>query len=68
MTQLCIARAIAGIGGGGMSSVVTILFSDIVPLQERGVWQGYINIVYAFGSSLGAPIGGVFADSLGWRW
>ncbi|KAL6910574.1 major facilitator superfamily domain-containing protein [Trichoderma evansii] len=61
MTQLCIARAIAGIGGGGMSSVVTILFSDIIPLQERGVWQGYINIVYAAGVSL-------FADSLGWRW
>ncbi|PTB43201.1 hypothetical protein M441DRAFT_134330 [Trichoderma asperellum CBS 433.97] len=68
MTQLCVARAIAGIGGGGMSSVVTILFSDIVPLQERGVWQGYINIVYAAGTSTGAPIGGMFADSLGWRW
>ncbi|UKZ59335.1 uncharacterized protein TrAtP1_000650 [Trichoderma atroviride] len=68
MTQLCIARAFAGIGGGGMSSVVTILFSDIVPLQERGVWQGYINIVYAVGSSSGAPLGGIFADSLGWRW
>lgn len=35
-----------------MSSVVTILFSDIVPLQERGVWQGYINIVYAAGVSI----------------
>lgn len=68
MTQLCIARAFAGIGGGGMSSVVTILFSDIVSLQERGVWQGYINIIYAIGSSSGAPLGGIFADSLGWRW
>lgn len=68
MTQLCIARAFAGIGGGGMSSVVTILFSDIVSLQDRGIWQGYINIIYAFGTSTGAPIGGLFADSLGWRW
>ncbi|KAL7937642.1 major facilitator superfamily domain-containing protein [Trichoderma chlorosporum] len=68
MTQLCIARAIAGIGGGGMGSVVSILFSDIVPLQERGVWQGYINLVYAAGTSTGGPLGGLFADSLGWRW
>ncbi|PTB67454.1 MFS general substrate transporter [Trichoderma citrinoviride] len=68
MTQLCIARAVAGIGGGGMSSVVSILFSDIVPLQERGVWQGYLNVVYAAGTSTGGPLGGLFADSLGWRW
>ncbi|KAH0494277.1 hypothetical protein TgHK011_000902 [Trichoderma gracile] len=68
MTQLCIARAVAGIGGGGMSSVVSILLSDIVPLQERGVWQGYINVVYAAGTSTGGPLGGLFADSLGWRW
>ncbi|EGR52805.1 uncharacterized protein TRIREDRAFT_53475 [Trichoderma reesei QM6a] len=68
MTQLCLARAVAGIGGGGMSSVVSILFSDIVPLQERGVWQGYINVVYAAGTSTGGPLGGLFADSLGWRW
>jgi len=27
-----------GIGGGGMTTVVSILFSDIVPLRERGVW------------------------------
>lgn len=68
MTQLCVARAVAGIGGGGMSSVVSILLSDIVPLQERGVWQGYINVVYAAGTSTGGPLGGLFADSLGWRW
>ncbi|KAM0253576.1 hypothetical protein ACHAQJ_007248 [Trichoderma viride] len=68
MTQLCVARAIAGIGGGGMSAVVTILFTDIIPLQERGVWQGYINMIYVAGTSTGGPLGGFFADSLGWRW
>lgn len=39
-----------------MSSVVVILFSDIIPLQERGIWQGYINIVYATGVSIWTPI------------
>ena len=29
-----------------MMTVVSILLSDIVPLRERGTWQGYINIVY----------------------
>ena len=43
------ARAFAGIGGGGMTTVVSILMSDIVPLRERGTWQGIINIIYASG-------------------
>lgn len=68
MVQLCVARAVAGIGGGGMNAVVAIVMSDIVPLRERGVWQGYINLIYAFGTATGAPVGGLMADSLGWRW
>jgi predicted MFS family arabinose efflux permease len=68
MNQLIAARAFAGIGGGGMTTVVSILLSDIVPLRERGKYQGYVNIVYAFGASTGAPLGGILADSIGWRW
>ncbi|KAK2594116.1 hypothetical protein QQS21_008171 [Conoideocrella luteorostrata] len=68
MAELCISRAVAGIGGGGMNSVVSILISDIVPLRERGVWQGYLNIIFAAGTSTGAPLGGLLADTIGWRW
>ncbi|KAH9826882.1 MFS general substrate transporter [Teratosphaeria destructans] len=68
MKQLIAARAFAGIGGGGMTTVVSILLSDVVALRERGKWQGYVNIVYATGSSAGAPLGGFLADSIGWRW
>lgn len=67
IVQLCAARAVAGIGGGGMNAVVSILMTDLVPLRDRGLWQGYINMVYAVGVASGAPIGGLLADSLGWR-
>ena len=40
-----------------MTTVVSILMSDIVPLRERGVWQGVINIIYASGAGCGAPLG-----------
>ena len=40
-----------------MTTVVSILMSDIVPLRDRGVWQGVINIIYATGSGIGAPLG-----------
>lgn len=68
MNELIAARALAGLGGGGMSTVVTILVSDIVPLRSRGTWQGVLNIIFATGSATGAPLGGLLADGIGWRW
>ncbi|KAH0610305.1 uncharacterized protein H6S33_011832 [Morchella sextelata] len=68
MNELIVARAFAGIGGGGMTTVASILLSDIVSLRARGTFQGLINIVFATGAAVGAPIGGLFADSIGWRW
>ncbi|KAH0559400.1 hypothetical protein GP486_004085 [Trichoglossum hirsutum] len=66
MIELIAARAFSGIGGGGMTTVVSILLSDIIPLRERGKWQGYLNIIYATGSAIGAPLGSTlhtFEDS-----
>ena len=54
--EICL-KAFAGIGGGGMTTVVSIIMSDIVPLRERGTWQGIINIIYALGAGCGAPLG-----------
>ncbi|KAF5383061.1 hypothetical protein D9615_004820 [Tricholomella constricta] len=68
MTELIASRAFAGIGGGGMSTIVSIVLSDVVPLRSRGTWQGIINIVWTMGSASGAPLGGFLADSIGWRW
>lgn len=68
MPELIAARAFSGIGGGGMTTVVSIMMSDIIPLKKRGMWQGYINIIYATGASVGAPLGGFLVDTIGWRW
>ncbi|CAI7614451.1 hypothetical protein N7533_013369 [Penicillium manginii] len=68
INELIAARVFQGIGGGGMTTVVSILMSDIVPLRDRGLWQGIINIIYATGSGTGAPLGGILADYIGWRW
>ncbi|KAG8935126.1 hypothetical protein FRC02_008477, partial [Tulasnella sp. 418] len=67
MKALIAARAIAGMGGGGVQAVVTIAMSDIIPLRERGLYQGYVNILFATGAGLGGPLGGFINDSLGWR-
>ncbi|GJJ10071.1 hypothetical protein Clacol_004297 [Clathrus columnatus] len=68
MPELIAARIFTGIGGGGLTTVVSILVSDFVPLRQRGTWQGVLNIIFSAGSSSGAPLGGIFADKLSWRW
>ncbi|TFK33386.1 member of the major facilitator superfamily [Crucibulum laeve] len=68
MTELIAARAFAGIGGAGMQTIVSIIMSDVVPLRSRGTWQGVLNIVFATGNTVGASLGGLIADTIGWRW
>ncbi|KAJ8090740.1 hypothetical protein PM082_018306 [Marasmius tenuissimus] len=68
MDQLILSRALSGIGGGGMPTVVSIIMSDVVPLRSRGTWQGVLNIIFSSGSMVGAPLGGYLTDTIGWRW
>ncbi|PMD62935.1 MFS general substrate transporter [Hyaloscypha bicolor E] len=68
MTSFIIARAVCGLGAGGMMAMGSIIMSDLVPIEIRGVYQSYINIVFGVGSTMGAALGGAIADSLGWRW
>jgi len=68
MTSFILARAACGLGAGGMMTLGSIMISDLVPIEIRGAYQSYINIVYGVGAMLGAGLGGAMADYLGWRW
>ncbi|OBT43074.1 hypothetical protein VE00_05542 [Pseudogymnoascus sp. WSF 3629] len=61
-------RIVSGIGGAGMDSLVNILITDLVPPRDVGSWRSYVNIVATTGRSLGGPVGGYLADTVGWRW
>jgi len=49
---LIAARAVAGMGGGGIVSVVVITMTDLVSLRQRGLFQGYSNIAFGIGGAL----------------
>lgn len=65
--QFALARAICGVGGGGINALSSITVSDICTTRERGVYQGYANIVFGTGQLLGGPLGGFLLDTIGWR-
>lgn len=61
-------RAIQGVGGAGMVSLVSILITDIVPMHEVGSFRSYVNILATVGRGSGGAIGGLLTQWLGWRW
>ncbi|KAI8380526.1 major facilitator superfamily domain-containing protein [Choanephora cucurbitarum] len=68
MVQLSIARAIAGLGGGGIMTMASVVIHDLVPMRQRGQYQAYVNMAQTIGTTVGAPLGGMINDTLGWRY
>jgi EmrB/QacA subfamily drug resistance transporter len=68
MTWLIGSRAIQGIGGGGLTVTATAMIADIIPLRERGKYQGAMGAVFGGTTVLGPLLGGFFTDHLSWQW
>ncbi|MEV4536014.1 MDR family MFS transporter [Asanoa sp. NPDC049518] len=66
---LVTSRAVQGIGAGGLLVTATALIGDVIPLRDRGRYQGGLGAVFGLSTVVGPLIGGLFTDSgLGWRW
>ncbi|WP_442945899.1 MDR family MFS transporter [Nonomuraea sp. LPB2021202275-12-8] len=70
MGQLIAARAVQGLGVGGLSALAQVILGDIVSPRERGRYSGYMGAVFGISTVAGPLLGGFIVDSewLGWRW
>jgi EmrB/QacA subfamily drug resistance transporter len=68
MPQLLVARAVQGIGGGGLPVLGMAILGDLVPPRQLGRWLGYQGMLFAVAVVIGPLVGGLFVDHLSWRW
>ena len=66
MLALILARALQGLGGGGLISLAQTIIADILPPRERARYQVYIASVFVTSSVAGPVLGGFFAEHLHW--
>ncbi|WP_099041483.1 MDR family MFS transporter [Mycobacterium neglectum] len=68
MTMLVASRTFQGIGGGAMMVTAMAVIGEVIPLRERGRYQGALGAVFGVTTVIGPLLGGFFTDHLTWRW
>ncbi|MCS7296783.1 MAG: MFS transporter [Bacteroidia bacterium] len=68
LTQLLAFRFIQGLGGGALFSLAFTTLAWFFPPRERSRWAGIVGAVFGIAGAVGPILGGVVAETIGWRW
>jgi EmrB/QacA subfamily drug resistance transporter len=68
MTQLIFARALQGIGAGGIMPLAFIMIGEMFSLAQRAKMQGLFSGVWGVSSIAGPLLGGLIVDRFSWHW
>jgi predicted MFS family arabinose efflux permease len=63
---MVMARAVTGIFGGVIGSLVMSIMSDLYPWERRGRAMALLSASFSAASVLGVPFGLFMADKMGW--
>ena len=66
MWALVAARALQGIGGGGILPIAQTIIADLLAPRERPLYQSYSAVMFMAASVLGPVLGGLMTDYLHW--
>ncbi|MBI2366381.1 MAG: MFS transporter [Deltaproteobacteria bacterium] len=68
LTWLIATRIVQSVGGGMITSSSSPLITKTLPHSHRGRGLSAQIVMVYFGLSAGPGMGGILADTLGWRW
>ncbi len=68
MPMLIGARALQGVGAGGLQPLAFIIVGDIFTFEQRAKVQGLFSGVWGVSSVIGPLIGGFLVDKISWHW
>src|SRR5260370_42343155 len=63
---LVAARALQGLGGGGILPLAKTVIADILSPRERPMVQSYSSVMFMSASILGPVLGGFLTDYIHW--
>jgi MFS transporter, Spinster family, sphingosine-1-phosphate transporter len=66
--QIFFARSVLGIGEAGYAPSSLSLLGDYFPRSNRGRVLSFWSAGTLIGAAIGFTLGGLIADTLGWRW
>ncbi|TKX27208.1 MFS transporter-like protein 5 [Elsinoe australis] len=61
-------RILQGMGGGGLSTIVAFVESDLIPMSRRALIEGIGNACYGVMLALGGVYGAGVYSQIGWKW
>lgn len=68
MAMLIAGRAVQGLAGGGIISLVTIVISDLFSMRHRALYISATALVWVLAGTTGPVIGGALSQYASWRW
>lgn len=68
MTMLIIARAVQGMGGGGIQALTFAVIGDLVSPRERGRYMGAYTSIFVVSGVAGPLVGGYMIQRFDWQW
>jgi EmrB/QacA subfamily drug resistance transporter len=68
MTMLIIARAVQGMGGGGIQALTFAVIGDLVSPRERGRYMGAYTSIFVVSGVAGPLVGGFMIQRFAWQW
>ncbi len=68
MPALIVFRGLQGLGAGAIMPTSMTIVGDLYTVAERATVQGYMASVWAISAVVGPALGGIFVETLSWRW